>query len=62
MRKYICPNCGFRYRFQTRKNGRKRSCKNCGCEQVYSSKVLFESMMRMELQKEKNRWTSKRMD
>lgn len=51
MRKYICPNCGFRYAFQTHKDGRKRSCKNCGCKQVYSSKAVLETIMRLELLK-----------
>ena len=52
MRKYICPNCGFRYSFQTKKSGRKRLCKNCGCKQVYNSNKVVESMMRMECMKE----------
>ena len=51
MRKYICPNCGFRYSLQTHKDGRKRSCKNCGCKQVYSSKAVLETIMRLELLK-----------
>lgn len=55
MRKYICPNCGFRYSFQTQKHRVKRSCKNCGCKQVYNSKKVIESMMRMECMKEVER-------
>lgn len=51
MRQYISPNCGFRYSFQTKKEGKKRLCKNCGCKQVYSSKVVLESMMRMDIMK-----------
>lgn len=50
MRKYICSNCGFRYSFQTKKDGKKKLCRNCNCK-VYNSKVVLESMMRMELMK-----------
>lgn len=52
MKKYICPNCGFRYSWQTKKYGKKRSCKNCGCKQVYKSIVVIESMMRIDVMKE----------
>lgn len=52
MRKYICPNCGFRYSFQTHKDGRKRSCKNCGCKQVYSSKAVLESIIMDKVRQE----------
>ena len=52
MRKYICPNCGFRYSFQTHKDGRKRSCKNCGCKQVYSSRAVLESIIMDKVRQE----------
>ena len=52
MRKYICPNCGFRYTWQTKKNGIKRPCKNCGA-QVYSSRVVLQSMMMLYIISEK---------
>lgn len=50
MEKFICSNCGFVNRFRTTKNGKKRYCNNCGV-QVYNSKVVLESMMRIELLK-----------
>jgi len=50
MKKYICPNCGFISRFKTEKYDRnKRRCKNCGCKQVYSTKIVLKSMMRIEM-------------
>lgn len=50
MEKYICSNCGFVNSFRTTKKGKKRYCNNCDV-QVYSSKVVLESMMRLELLK-----------
>lgn len=50
MEKFICSNCGFINRLRTTKNGKKRYCNNCGV-QVYNSKVVLESMMRIELLK-----------
>lgn len=52
MKKYICPNCGFKGRFETQKHGRHRQCKNCNA-QVYSSKVILESMLRTDILKNK---------
>ncbi|MGN0352412.1 MAG: hypothetical protein ACI4ES_12235 [Roseburia sp.] len=44
MKKYICPNCGFKRRFATKKDGRKRYCK--GCEtQVYTSKSVLRAVL-----------------
>lgn len=48
MKKYICPNCGFKYGVETTKNSKARICNNCGA-QVYTSKVVLESMMRLEI-------------
>lgn len=51
MKKYICPNCGFISRRMTKKERKRRICKNCGCTQVYDSKKVLESMMRMDILK-----------
>ena len=59
MKKYICPNCGFKGRLETRKDGRHRWCKNCNT-QVYSSKVILESMLRTDILKNKFRAIAKR--
>ena len=48
MEKYICPNCGFKRGFRTQKDGDARYCKNCGT-QVYTSKVVLASMMRIHV-------------
>ena len=50
MIKFICPNCGFRYGFQTAKIGKQRVCKNCGCTSVKSSEVVLSSVMREHMQ------------
>lgn len=50
MEKFICSNCGFVNRLRTTKSGKKRYCNNCGA-QVYNSKVVLESMLRIELLK-----------
>ena len=46
MAKYICPNCGFRHRWQTTRYDKKRICNNCGCTQVYNTKTVLESTLR----------------
>lgn len=50
MRKYICPNCGFRYGFQTVKLESKRMCKNCGCTAVKNTEVVLSSVLREHMQ------------
>ena len=52
MKKYVCPNCSFKGRFETRKDVKHRLCKNCGA-QVYSSKVVLESVLRIDILKNK---------
>jgi hypothetical protein len=44
MKKYICPNCGFKRRFSTKKDGRKRYCKGCKA-QVYTSEVVLKNVL-----------------
>lgn len=48
MKKYICPNCGFKRGLETKKDGKHRWCKNCNA-QVYSSKVVLESVLRTDI-------------
>ncbi len=48
MKKYICPNCGFKSLYQTAKQDKRRLCNNCLCE-VYKSKIVLESMMRVDI-------------
>ena len=45
MKKYICPNCGFVRRYQTKDKELQRKCKNCGAF-VYNSKVVLEAIMK----------------
>lgn len=52
MKKYICPNCGFKTRFQTSKKGNARLCNNCKT-QVYSSETVLASMMMFDIQRGK---------
>ena len=48
MKKYICPNCGFVRRYETKDKKLHRKCKNCGAF-VYNSKVLLEDFMRCDI-------------
>lgn len=48
MKKYICPNCGFVRRYQTKDKELQRKCKNCGAF-VYNSKVVLEAMMKCDV-------------
>lgn len=50
MKKYICPNCGFTTGLRTVKDAHKRTCKICNA-QVYNSKKVLASIMRIELLK-----------
>lgn len=49
MTQYICPNCGFIHIWKTKKNRSKRSCKKCGCKQVYLTKKVLESIMKKDI-------------
>ena len=48
MKKYICPNCGFVRRYQTKDKELQRKCKNCGAF-VYNSKVVLEAIMKCDV-------------
>lgn len=57
LKKYICPNCGFVNRFRTKKisiddKRHKHICKNCKAD-VYKSRVVLQSIMRMDVLKNK---------
>ena len=48
MKKYICPNCGFIRRYETKDKELQRKCKNCGAF-VYNSKVVLEAMVKCDV-------------
>ena len=48
MKKYICPNCGFIRRYETKDKKLHRKCKNCGAF-VYNSKAVLEAIMKCDV-------------